>query len=381
MPGPSRIEGYAIISADGMIAAADGHMPEKLKIEADQRFFHAGLDRAAAVVQGRNSYEGGPNAPRRRRLIVTRRVPALAPTASHRNALFWNPAGASLADAWGALGATEGTLAVIGGADVYELFWDPAMTPSISRAPRRRVSRWAADLPRPRARSQAGGCLGEPWAKAGATPRPRSSRRGDPRYMAALGSRPQHRRPRRTRSITPTTPVAWRRDDRTACGTGCRRLVPRASPVVNPARKHKNVQVASASTTKSASANPDMARSPRRESPAIISARFRGRSRMCRPGEGSAPPLRGVFGGIKIRLTNQSHEWQVLPESSWLGVPHSSARLGSSPRGVINWAASRPPISLHAGVLQPRPNAPRSSRHRTYLEVRSAVHKAEEKLP
>ena len=36
-----------------------------------------------------------------------------------------DPAGASLAEAWGALGVTEGTLAVIGGADVFELFWDP----------------------------------------------------------------------------------------------------------------------------------------------------------------------------------------------------------------------------------------------------------------
>ena len=32
MPGPSRIEGYAIISADGMIADAAGEMPDALKI-------------------------------------------------------------------------------------------------------------------------------------------------------------------------------------------------------------------------------------------------------------------------------------------------------------------------------------------------------------
>ena len=42
MPGPERIEGYAIISADDMIADADGHMPDALKVEADQQFFHAG---------------------------------------------------------------------------------------------------------------------------------------------------------------------------------------------------------------------------------------------------------------------------------------------------------------------------------------------------
>jgi hypothetical protein len=49
-------------------------MPVALKIDADQEFFHAGLDRAAVVVHGRRSHEGGPNAARRRRLVVTSRV-------------------------------------------------------------------------------------------------------------------------------------------------------------------------------------------------------------------------------------------------------------------------------------------------------------------
>jgi dihydrofolate reductase len=123
MPMANRIEGYAIISADGMIADASGHMPPALQVEADQTFFHSGLDRAAVVVHGRRSYEGGAGAPRRRRLVVTRGVAALSPHPSYAGALLWNPAGASLAQAWARLGAEEGTLAVIGGADVYELFW------------------------------------------------------------------------------------------------------------------------------------------------------------------------------------------------------------------------------------------------------------------
>jgi dihydrofolate reductase len=125
MPGPSCIEAYAIISADGMIADAAGHMPDALKIEADQAFFQAGLDRAAVIVHGRNSNEGGPHAAQRRRLIATRRVPALAPAPTNPKALLWNPAGASLAEAWSALGAPEGMLAVIGGAEVFDLFWTP----------------------------------------------------------------------------------------------------------------------------------------------------------------------------------------------------------------------------------------------------------------
>src|SRR5262249_1686612 len=97
---------------------------DALKIAADQEFFYAGLDRAAVVVHGRRSHEGGPQADRRRRLIVTSRVNALEPASAHPRALLWNPAGASLAQAWAALGASDGMLAVIGGAEVYELFWD-----------------------------------------------------------------------------------------------------------------------------------------------------------------------------------------------------------------------------------------------------------------
>ncbi len=117
-----RIEGLAIVSADGMIADAQGVQPDALKVEADQRFFYDALDRAAAIANGRHSAEGGPAAARRRRLILTRRVAALAPDGGNDKALLWNPSGASLREAWTALGAPEGTLAVIGGTNVFGLF-------------------------------------------------------------------------------------------------------------------------------------------------------------------------------------------------------------------------------------------------------------------
>ena len=41
---PRRIEGYAIVSTDGMLANAVGIMPEELKFDVDQRFFAQGLD-------------------------------------------------------------------------------------------------------------------------------------------------------------------------------------------------------------------------------------------------------------------------------------------------------------------------------------------------
>ena len=42
-----RIEGYVIVSADGMLADAQNVMPDELKFEGDKRFFTDALDRAA----------------------------------------------------------------------------------------------------------------------------------------------------------------------------------------------------------------------------------------------------------------------------------------------------------------------------------------------
>jgi dihydrofolate reductase len=124
MPGPSSIEGYAIVSADGMLADAERHMPAGLQVEADQKFFHGALDEAAVVVHGRHSHEGGPRAASRNRLVVTRRIPALAPDPARPKSLLWNPQGATLEEAWAQLGAPSGVLAVIGGPEVYKLFLD-----------------------------------------------------------------------------------------------------------------------------------------------------------------------------------------------------------------------------------------------------------------
>jgi dihydrofolate reductase len=122
MPRPRRIEGYAIVSQDGMLANAAGIMPEELKLEADQRFFEHGLDGVDAVVHGRHSQEQQPRAHLRRRLILTRQVAALAADPSNEKALLWNPAGASFEEAWAALEMPDGSLAVIGGTEVFGMF-------------------------------------------------------------------------------------------------------------------------------------------------------------------------------------------------------------------------------------------------------------------
>src|SRR5262245_19556181 len=120
--GPTRIEGYAIVSADGMLADASRHIPPSLVIEADQKFFHDGLDAAAVIVHGRHSHEGGPNADGRHRLIVTTRVGVPEFATQYPKAVLWNPKTASLAQGLAKLGAPSGVLALIGGPEVYGLF-------------------------------------------------------------------------------------------------------------------------------------------------------------------------------------------------------------------------------------------------------------------
>jgi dihydrofolate reductase len=117
-----RIEGYVIVSADGKIADANGAMPDAIRNDADQRVFQSALDRAAVVVHGRHSYEGGPRAARRRRLVATRQIAAVAPDPQYPNALLWNPDGATLEQAIAAVGAGDGPVAVIGGTALFSLF-------------------------------------------------------------------------------------------------------------------------------------------------------------------------------------------------------------------------------------------------------------------
>ncbi|HLH97631.1 MAG TPA: dihydrofolate reductase [Xanthobacteraceae bacterium] len=132
---PSRIEGYAIVSTDGMLADASGIMPEALKFDADQRFFAQGLDGVDAVAHGRHSHEQQPHSDRRRRLILTRRIAGLAKDPDHAKALLWNPAGASFEQAWDALALPGGSLAVIGGTDVFGMFLPRYDVFYLTRAP------------------------------------------------------------------------------------------------------------------------------------------------------------------------------------------------------------------------------------------------------
>ena len=129
-----RIEGYVIVSADGMLADGKGVIPDSIRNDADQRFFQDSLDRAAVVVHGRHSHEGQPNSLRRNRIILTRTVGAVARDPSNSRATLWNPAGATFEAACDHAGVRSGTIAIIGGPDVFGMFMDRYDTFWLSQA-------------------------------------------------------------------------------------------------------------------------------------------------------------------------------------------------------------------------------------------------------
>lgn len=135
------VEGFAIVSEDGMLADASGIMPSDLVIEADQQFLSDGLDRADVIVHGRNSHENQPRSGRRRRLIATRKVKSTAPAPDHPQALLWNPAGISMESAAEMLGVQHGTVAILGGTEIFGLFLSRYDVFHLSRAAGLRLPR------------------------------------------------------------------------------------------------------------------------------------------------------------------------------------------------------------------------------------------------
>jgi hypothetical protein len=133
-PHLMRIEGYVIVSADGMLADSSGVMPAALKFDADQRFFESALDAVDLIVHGKYSFEDQPRSPQRTRIVLTRTVATIAPDSTNPKATLWNPAGASFDDACRASGVTTGTAAIIGGPIVFGMFMDRYDTFWLSQA-------------------------------------------------------------------------------------------------------------------------------------------------------------------------------------------------------------------------------------------------------
>lgn len=122
IPGSNVIvEGHAIVSVDGMIAAADGSMPPALRNEADWRIFQAALDVAALVVLGRLGHTRHPN-PGRKRLVLTRSVADLQADPDDALTTLWNPSGMEIDAVLERLDIADGVIAVTGGTGTFDLF-------------------------------------------------------------------------------------------------------------------------------------------------------------------------------------------------------------------------------------------------------------------
>ncbi len=111
-------EGYAVVSADGFIADADGVMPDALKFEADWDYFQAALDDADITLIGRHTHEAAPNLKKRHRLVFSTRTGEL----TRENATtFWiDPGKADPCRAIAELFGPSAKVAVVGGRAVFD---------------------------------------------------------------------------------------------------------------------------------------------------------------------------------------------------------------------------------------------------------------------
>jgi dihydrofolate reductase len=115
------VVGHAIVSADGMIADADGLMPPPLRNDADWALFQAALDAASVVVVGSLGHRRHPN-PGRRRLVFTSTVREFITDGRDHLATLFNPESMAVADVLDAMALPDGVVAVTGGRRVFDHF-------------------------------------------------------------------------------------------------------------------------------------------------------------------------------------------------------------------------------------------------------------------
>ena len=120
--GDLSIEGYAIVSRNGMLAGADGLMPNSLKFDADQKFLDEELDRAALLIHGKKSHEFQDNSHKRKRLLLTRAGGPFTTTPVEPNVWLWTPVATPFSHVCEALGVTSGVVAILGGTAAYDMF-------------------------------------------------------------------------------------------------------------------------------------------------------------------------------------------------------------------------------------------------------------------
>lgn len=116
---PIVITGYAIVSDDDRIAAADGLVPPSLRNEKDWEHYQHELATSDLIVFGHRSHKLEPNERGDRRLVVWS-----APTGllQRDDAWWWNPAQMGWNEVAETLLPNGGRVAAPGGQGVFDLF-------------------------------------------------------------------------------------------------------------------------------------------------------------------------------------------------------------------------------------------------------------------
>jgi hypothetical protein len=117
---PVEVHGYAIVSDDNRIAAADGLTPLSLRNEKDWEYYQGALARSDLVVFGHTSHIAEPNTRGDPRVVISRS--AAGGLERRPDAWFWNPQRTPWAEVAARLLPSGGEVAAPGGQGVFDLF-------------------------------------------------------------------------------------------------------------------------------------------------------------------------------------------------------------------------------------------------------------------
>jgi hypothetical protein len=119
MSGNLDITGYAIVSDDDKIAAADGLIPPSLRNEKDWELYQHAQELASLVVFARVSHELEPNTHKTPRLVVSREAAGIE---RRPDGWWWDPRRITWEEAAARILPAGGRVAVGGGQVVFDLF-------------------------------------------------------------------------------------------------------------------------------------------------------------------------------------------------------------------------------------------------------------------